>query len=160
MKAAFVLALFGALALPLNGPRPLLAQDKPPPSSEESKPVSAVKDLVANFYQNWKQGKAVLNHELFLNADVTVVGISPDHRPSRSTVVWQKKAGELLKEWEAKPPKHLRLDAVEVDVLGTLAVARVTHMGSGIKVRGVFTLYAEAETWRIVALVLETRFNW
>jgi hypothetical protein len=161
MRAVAALAILGVLAFWLGGPLTLLAQDKPSPKPADAKPTAAVKDIVTNFYKNWEQGKATQNKALFVSADMPAVGIAPDHRPGRQTVVWQKKAGELLKEWEAKPPKFLALDSIEVDHIGeSLAVARVMYRSSAIKGRAVFTLSSDAGAWRIASLVLETRFNW
>jgi hypothetical protein len=132
-----------------------------PRSPEADASVRAVKDAVSTFFSNWKEQRATRNATLFLSPDTPVTGIAPDHRPGRPTVVWHKKAGELLKEWEATPPKHLELDRVEVELFeNSLAVARVTYRGDAIKGRAIFTLSSSAHGWRIASLVLETRFNW
>jgi hypothetical protein len=155
------LAILGVLACRLCDPMTVLAQDKPSPKPADSGPTAAIKEVVTNFYKNWEQGKATQNKPLFVSAEMPAVGIAPDHRPGRPTVIWQKKAGELLTEWENKPPKFLALDTVDVDRIGeSLAVARVTYRASAIKGRAVFTLSADAGQWRIASLVLETRFNW
>jgi hypothetical protein len=161
MRTAAVHVILGVLACRLGGTMTLLAQDKPSSKPADSAPTAAIKGLVTNFYKNWEQGKATQNKELFLSADVPAVGIAPDHRPGHQTVIWQKKAGDLLKEWETNPPKFLEIDSVDVDRVGeSLAVARVTYRSSAIKGRAVFTLCSGSAGWRIASLVLETRFNW
>jgi hypothetical protein len=161
MRVDVVGAVVAVLAFLQGAPMPLFAQEKPSSKPSDSKAMAAVKAVVTNFYKNWEQGHATRNQPMFLSPDTPTVGIAPDHRPGRQTVVWQKKAGELLKEWEANPPKYLELNSVEVDQFGeSLAVARATYSGSAIKGRAVFTLSSEAGVWRIASLVLETRFNW
>lgn len=161
MRAVATLVILGVLAMRLDGPATLIAQDRPIPKSADSKSTDGVKDIVATFFKNWKQGQATRNQSLFVNADIPVVGFGPDHRPGQLTAVRQKTAEHVLKEWEANPPQYLVTDSIEVDRLGgSLAAARVTYSGFGSKGRAVFTLYSEAGTWRIASLVLDTRINW
>lgn len=161
MRTVVTIAIFGILASYLSGPLPVLARPKPLPLATDAKPTDAVKSVVTNFFKNWEQGKATQSLPLFMSADMPTVGIGPDHRPERPTATWQKKAGELLKEWESNPPSFLALDSVDVDpIIGSMAVARVTYRGAALKGYAVFTLHSDAGAWRIAALVFETHFVW
>lgn len=125
MRAVATLVILGVLAMRLDGPATLIAQDRPIPKSADSKSTDGVKDIVATFFKNWKQGQATRNQSLFVNADIPVVGFGPDHRPGQLTAVRQKTAEHVLKEWEANPPQYLVTDSIEVDRLGgSLAAAR------------------------------------
>jgi hypothetical protein len=145
--------LGGLFGLALAGPlASLQAQEEKPAPADSAK---AVKQLVTSFYDNVSAGKADANLKLFLNEDVTVVGIA---RGLGAEKVWQKKAAAVIKSMREDGGAKHTIDSVEVELVDdALAVARVKLHTDYIKVRAVFTLTSEGGTWRIASYVFETR---
>src|SRR5262249_61132339 len=95
------------------------------------------------------------NLKLFLNEDVTVVGIA---RGLGAVNVWQKKAAAVIKAMRQDGGAKHTIDSVEVELVDdALAVACVKLHTDAIKVRAVFTLTSEGGMWRIASYVFETR---
>jgi hypothetical protein len=134
---------------------PQLTPGQPPKGTDPADSVKAVKQIVTTFYENFSQGKAEANLKLFLNGDVTVVGIANGEGREK---IQQKKVSELIKTvWKTGPTPH-PVDSTEVELVdNALAVARVKMHTDFVKQRAVFTLTSEGGDWRIVSLVFETR---
>jgi hypothetical protein len=117
----------------------------------------AARAIVEDLFKHWKEGHATLSLPTLLGPEAVVVGVE-NFKPPR---VWRKSAREWLAEQEQRPPKHLVLDGLQVDVSqGALTVVTAQYTGWGIKGRGVFTLCWSEQRWKLATAVLETRLNW
>ena len=132
-----------------------ISSGEPAKKVDSADSVKAIKQVVTSFYDNLSQGKAEGNKTLFLNQEVTVVGIPGGEGVDK---VWQKKASEVLKSWQDAGGAALTVDSTQVELLDdALAVARVKLHNDLVKVRAVFTLTSEGGNWRIASYVFETR---
>ena len=135
------------------------SRSKEPPTPEAS--VRAIEGIVKSLFRNWKEGEGKRNAEFFVDSEAPVVRSFFDRRVDRHTQVRRRAASAVLAEWQESPPKHLVLDNSEIDLLtDSLAVAKASGRGSGVKIRAIITLQRDVEQWKVVSLVIENRFNW
>src|SRR5438045_3407941 len=103
--------LGGLIGLALAGPLASSeAQEEKPAPADSAK---AVNQLVTSFYDNVSAGKADANLKLFLNEDVTVVGIA---RGLGAEKVWQKKAAAVIKSLRDDGGAKHTIDSVVVEL--------------------------------------------
>jgi len=152
-RVPLVLGSAVVLGLVIAFPRAGLGRQEKKAESADS--VKAVKQVVTTLFDNVSQGKGEDNLKLFFSPDVTIVGIS---RGSGLEKAWQKKAAEVVKQWQADGAVKVTVDSNQVELMDdALAVARVNGQTDFVKLRGVMTLTSEGGSWRIASYVFETR---
>jgi len=152
MKRIIFVVLLGSLLVLATG-WPLVYSEEQGKKADPAESRKAIEQVVTSFWDNLSQGKAEANLKLCLTEDVTFVGIPGGAGKDK---IYQKKVSEIWKAGAGATP--CIVDSTQVDLLDdALAVARVrmhTQFGKG---RYVFTLTSEGGSWRIVALVGESR---
>jgi hypothetical protein len=126
MKRYAIILLLGFLSI-TAWPRSACGQER----------AKAVKQIVTNLFDNLVKGKSEANHKLFLNEDITVVGITKGAGPEKITML---RAADLFKLWQMDGAVPHSVELVEVDVLDdTLAVVRVRaqsdYMNGHLRIR-------------------------
>ena len=133
------------------------AQEKKP-----AKQAEALDKIVRTYLENATQADTVeKNVMLCVRADTPFVGIA---KGGGTDKVYSKKIGDILKEQKKELQGLARkvpctVESVKVDFIDeSLATARVTYSNEFIKLRGVFTFSSEGGSWKIAAVVMESRF--
>jgi hypothetical protein len=121
----------------------------------------AITKIVSTYFENSASSEKIeKNADLFVQADVSVVGIAKGAGRDKvgfwkvTDLISQQKK-ELLRVGRNIPYK---VDSVKVELVDkALAVARLTYSNEFVKCRGVFTFTSEGGSWKIASFVFETR---
>ena len=123
--------------------------------------IENIDQAVDLFFAGWKNGQAERCRELFVSTEVPIVHLTYVPNKRRIMKVNHVTAEKMMDNFSKAPPKFLRLESKQTDLLGeNLAVTKAVFLKSGKKGYAIITSGRENEDWKIISLTFEERFNW
>lgn len=123
--------------------------------------TALINETVSTFFENWNKGKAKNSKALLVNSQSPIVILKYDPNSDQHVGSEPKPATTILAEWEAAPPRFLRVDEVKTEVLSdTFALSKAAFTGAGTTGKAIMAMSRESGDWKFASIAIETRFRW
>ena len=130
-------------------------------SAEDLQQIENINQMTVAFFEGWKNGEAATCRDQFYSKKVPVVHLTYVPNKRRHVNINNVAAEEMMNNLAKAPPKFLKLKSKQTDLLGeNFAVCKAVFLKSGKKGFAVFTYGRENDSWKIISLTFEERFNW